>query len=372
MTTLNEFLLYARFKGELPPKRDDYKPPHWCLFARAMYALGDAEEKSEATDWLTEEYIEPDDELVYNLLGKWREQLFGARTISVGRRGRRPKDEMDYIRFHLYLLTAQEHPATVRSIFYRAVSKGLVPKTESGYRTVQQQLLGMRRNKLLPWSWITDTSRRVWGHQRFKDLKSYAKHVATNYYVDYWAEAQQNVEVWCEKDAMYGVLAPVVVEEYGLNLYVSKGQSSASYLYEASEEIREDGRPTVVYILADFDPAGFRIAEKIEAGLREHLGDVVPITAHRVAVTYEQMRDPELDIPTREVKKSDQDAAEFIALYGDVSAELEAIPPHMLREMLQRHLKSHIEPSRLKTLKLAEEEERKGLEQLQELIGGAA
>jgi hypothetical protein len=36
------------------------------------------------------------------------------------------------------------------------------------------------------------------------------------------------------------------------------------------------------------------------------------------------------------------------------------------------NLKSHIEPSRLKTLKLAEEEERKGLEQLQELIGGAA
>src|SRR5215217_7626581 len=78
MTTLNEFLLYARFKGELPPKRDDYKPPHWCLFARAMYALGDAEEKSEATDWLTEEYIEPDDELVYRLLDRWHEELFGA------------------------------------------------------------------------------------------------------------------------------------------------------------------------------------------------------------------------------------------------------------------------------------------------------
>jgi len=372
MTTLNDFLLYARFKGKLPTEYDKYKPPHWYLLARAMYALGDADEKCEATDWLTEEGIEPDDQLVYRLLDRWHEELFGARTISVGGRGRRAKDEMDYIRFHLYLLTAQENPATVRSIFYRAVSRRLVPKTQSGYRTVQQQLLGMRRNRLLPWSWITDTSRRVWGHRRFKDLKSYAKHVARNYYVDYWAEAPHNVEVWCEKDAMYGVLAPVVVEEYGLNLYVSKGQSSASYLYEASEEIREDGRPTVVYILSDFDPAGFRIAEKIETGLREHLGNALPITAHRVAVTYEQMRDPELNIPTRKVKKSDKDAAEFIALYGDVSAELEAIPPHTLREMLQRQLKSHIEPSHLKTLKLTEEEERKGLVQLQDLIGGAA
>src|SRR5215217_6513674 len=372
MTTLNEFLLYARFKGELPPEWNDYQPPHWVLYARAMYTLGDAEERSEATDWLTEEGIEPDDQLVYRLLDRWHEELFSARPISVGGRGRRAKDEMDYIRFQLYLLTAQEKPATVRSIFYRAVSKGLVPKTQSGYRTVQQQLLGMRRNRLLPWSWITDTSRRVWGHRRFKDLKSYAKHVARNYYVDYWAEALHNVEVWCEKDAMYGVLAPVVVEKYGLNLYVSKGQSSASYLYEAAQEIRADGRPTTINILSDFDPGGFKIAEKIEAGLREHVGDAVPITARRVAVTYEQMRDLELDIPTREVKKSDQDAAEFITLYGDVSAELEAIPPHTLREMLQKHLKSHIEPSRLKTLKLAEEEERKGLEQLQDLIGGAA
>ena len=372
MATLDEFLLLAPFKGELPSELEDFNSAHWGLLARKMHALGDAEERGKATSWLAREGIEPDDNLIYNLLAKWREQLFGARTISVGGRGRRPKDEMDYIRFQLYLLTAQQNPATVRSIYYRAVSKGLVPKTESGYRTVQQQLLGMRRNRLLPWSWITDTSRRVWGHRRFKDLKSYAKHVARNYYVDYWAEAPHNVEVWCEKDAMYGVLARVVVEEYGLNLYVSKGQSSASYLYEASEEIREDGRSTVVYILADFDPAGFRIAEKIETGLREHLGDAVPITAHRVAVTYEQMRDPELDIPTREVKKSDQDAAEFITLYGDVSAELEAIPPHTLREILQRQLKSHIEPWRLKTLKLAEEEERKGLEQIQDLIGGAA
>ena len=72
------------------------------------------------------------------------------------------------------------------------------------------------------------------------------------------------------------------------------------------------------------------------------------------------------------MKKSDQDAAEFIGLYGDVSAELEAIPPHTLREMLEAHLRSHIPPAQLRTLKLAEEEERKGLEQLQDLIGGAA
>jgi 5S rRNA maturation endonuclease (ribonuclease M5) len=55
----------------------------------------------------------------------------------------------------------------------------------------------------------------------------------------------------------------------------------------------------VVYILADFDPGGFRIAKKIEEGLREHLKGAVHVKAKRVAVTYEQMQDPELDIHPR-------------------------------------------------------------------------
>ena len=55
-----------------------------------------------------------------------------------------------------------------------------------------------------------------------------------------------------------------------------------------------------------------------------------------------------------------------------LSAELEAIPPPTLREVLEAHLRSHIPPTRLRTLKLAEEEERKGLEQLQDLTHGVA
>ena len=55
----------------------------------------------------------------------------------------------------------------------------------------------------------------------------------------------------------------------------------------------------MVYILADFDPGGFRIAKKIEEGLREHLKGAVHVKAKRVAVTYERMQDPELDIHPR-------------------------------------------------------------------------
>jgi hypothetical protein len=43
----------------------------------------------------------------------------------------------------------------------------------------------------------------------------------------------------------------VVIEEFGLDLYVTKGQPSVSYLYDAAEDIALDGRPTYVYVLSD-------------------------------------------------------------------------------------------------------------------------
>jgi hypothetical protein len=277
---------------------------------------------------------------------------------------------MAWLKFRLWLLASQEYPATVHGMYYRMVSAGFVPKDDRAYNLVQRTLLDMRRQGLMPWHWITDSSRRVWGRPRFGDMKSYADYVSSNYRKDYWLESPVNVEVWCEKDAMQGVIAPMVLNEFGLDLYVSKGQSSASYLYEAAQSIKEDGRPTVVYILSDFDPAGFKIAERIEAGLREHLPMEQHLEADRVAVSHDQVL--EYGLVTREVKKTDSNAAEFIRRYGDVSCELEAMPPTTLRRLLAEYLHEHMSKGWLRTLKLAEEEERKGLAQIHDLLKGAA
>jgi hypothetical protein len=277
---------------------------------------------------------------------------------------------VEWLKFRLYLLALDERPSTVRGMYYRMVSKGFLPKDDRAYNLVQRTLLSMRRDGLLPWRWITDSSRRVWGHARFGDMASYAEHIASNNRKDYWHDSPVNVEVWCEKDAMQGVIAPVVLGEFGLDLYVSKGQSSASYLYEAAESIKDDGRPTVVYILSDFDPAGFRIAEKIEAGLRRHVPEHQELAARRIAVSYEQVM--EHDLVTREVKRTDSGAPEFLDRFGNVSCELEAMPPTTLRRLLRGHLEAHMDDDRLRALKLAEEQEREGLRKLEDMLGGVA
>ncbi len=366
-----EFFLIAEIKGNIGVDQDHETISQLNFRCRGQHAFSpDPEERAIGREYLALWSLEPDDEAMVEMLDGWREQLYGARLIYLGKRGRRTRAEMEWLKFRLYLLAMEERPSTVRGMYYRMVSKGFLPKDDRAYNLVQQTLLRMRREGLLPWRWITDSSRRVWRYARFGDMASYAEYVAANYRRDYWQDSPVNVEVWCEKDAMQGVIAPVVLQEFGLELHVSKGQSSASYLYEAAESIKEDGRPTVVYILSDFDPAGFRIAEKIESGLREHVPEAQELTAHRVAVSFEQV--VEYGLVTRRVKKTDTDAAAFMARYGDVSCDLEAMPANTLRRLLTEQLEGHMDKDRLRTLKLAEEHEREGLRGIQDLLGGVA
>lgn len=292
----------------------------------------------------------------------------GPRTIK---RGRRTKAEVSELRDALYEIVAENQPATVRGVFYLAEVAGLVPKDDTtGYRPVQRELLKMRREGLIPWGWITDGSRSRFGHHRYGGLESYARQVAANYRRDYWHGSEEYVEFWIEKEALRGVIAPVVIEEFGLDLYVTKGQPSVSYLYDAAEDIALDGRPTYVYVMHDWDPGGLRIFDRIKAELTGFIGDAAELHVRRLALTPGQIT--ELNLPTRPGKEKDPNMAEFARKFGNRCVELDAIPPNTLRSMARTKLESHMDPEHLSRLKLAENEERRGLRNIQNLIGGAA
>lgn len=166
------------------------------------------------------------------------------------------------------------------------------------------------------------------------------------------------------------MIAPVVIEEFGLDLYVTKGQPSVSYLYDAAEDIALDGRRTYVYVLHDWDPGGLRIFDRIKAELTGFVGVAAELHVRRLALTPAQITD--LDLPTRPGKEKDPNMAEFARKFGNRCVELDAIPPNTLRSMARTKLESHLDPEHLSRLKLAEGEERRGLRNIQNLIGGVA
>jgi len=291
----------------------------------------------------------------------------GARTIK---RARRTNAEGAELRAALHEIVIENEPVTVRGTFYLASSAGLIPKDDAkGYRPVQRELLKMRREGIIPWGHITDGSRTVYGLNRYGCLESYARQVARNYRRDYWHDSSEYVEIWLEKEARRGGISPVVIDEFSLDLFVTKGQPSATYLYEAAEDISLSGRPTFVYVLSDHDPGGLRIFNRIKEELTDFVNGAAELTVRRLALTPHQVQLH--DLPTRPGKEKDPNAAEFKRAWGDC-VELDAMPPNILRGLVREKLEGHMDPEYLRQLKLAEREERRGLRDIQQFIGGAA
>lgn len=272
------------------------------------------------------------------------------------KRKRRTKAELEQLDLALADIVAEIQPATVRQVFYQAVVRGLVPKDEAkGYKLVQRRLVKLRESGEIPYGWITDNVRIVRGHSRYGGPEDYARVAAEFYRKDYWAESPVNVEVWLEKDALAGVLVPTVVEECGLDLHVTRGYASVSYLQSAADFIHTDGRPSYVYLLTDFDPSGLGIADTVKAELirRSYPTEVY---VECLAVNREQI--DEWDLPTRPTKTTDSRASKFVRQHGTGSVELDAIPPATLRSLVRNSIEEHMDPEELRALKLAESQER--------------
>ena len=53
-----------------------------------------------------------------------------------------------------------DHPMTVRQVYYQLVSQGVIDKTEAEYKgTVCRLLVQMRKANLIPFDWIADNTR---------------------------------------------------------------------------------------------------------------------------------------------------------------------------------------------------------------------
>ena len=280
------------------------------------------------------------------------------------------KSELEDLDAALVQIARTYAPITVRGAFYQAVNRGLVPKVETkGYRLVQRRLLKLRESLDIPYGWITDGSRTVYGHARYRDADEFARTVKTRYRQDYWSEADEYVEIWIEKDALAGVVMPVVVDEFGLDLHVTRGFASVTYLQAAAENIMLEERPVYVYLFTDYDPAGMNIADRVEQELWERAGDDCMVHVERVAVTPEQIR--AYDLPTRPTKQSRRKSpTHYEATHGGVSVELDAMPPDVLRRTIRERIERHMDPWRLEQMRMVEREERDGLARL--LSGGSA
>lgn len=257
---------------------------------------------------------------------------------------RKTKQEIEIIKESIRNLLEKEQPMSVRQVFYRIVSMGIIKKSEAEYRGTVIRLLGnMRKDRTIPYHWIADNTRWVRRPNTHSSMTNALEETARLYRRSYWDGLDIYLEFWLEKDALSGVIYEET-NKWDVPLLVTRGYPSLSFLYTAGEHISRTRKKCYLYYLGDHDPSGINIPIKVEESIREFAPNV-DLHFEVIAVTADQIN--KYDLPTRPTKLTDSRSKSF---FGE-SVELDAIPSKELRQIVKSYIDRHLDPEHVKKIK---------------------
>lgn len=296
----------------------------------------------------------------------------GSRVVypaSRIKRHRATASEMEE-RAQFLIAYAREHaPVTVRGLYYQAEVAGVpgIDKTENSYNKVQHQVLQLRRQGRIDYTWISDATRWQRRSRTFDNWEDALETTARTYRRSLWQDVGVDVEIWIEKDALAGVVDDVIWE-YDVPLMVSRGYTSETFAFNAIESHVGSDRPLVVYALYDFDRSGADAARSLEEKLTRFAGDRgVAVRFNLLGLTEYQVR--EWRLPTRPHKRATTADQRWPHPYA---CELDAIPPDDLRALVRAAIEHYLPAGELARLKRIEELERETMMQFLEYGGMAS
>ena len=103
----------------------------------------------------------------------------GYRTRTI-KRERRTKGQVDQLDDQIVEVLVEDHPQSVRHVFYRLTNPRLdepVEKSDRGYRHVQDRLKKLRRAGLVPYRWISDATRRGYHVNTFRSAADFLRRI---------------------------------------------------------------------------------------------------------------------------------------------------------------------------------------------------
>lgn len=254
------------------------------------------------------------------------------------------------IKEDLNIYYSQGYKPTVRTIFYRLHSKGLIPNTKSSYTSLDNATVKAREDGRLPMNCFADNSRHVVGDfnevyyepNEFIDLDiNSIKNIPEEYsnFIPRWYKQPEYVEVWTEKDAMVGNFQSIL-QEMDVKIVPNRGFTSWTFLNECMKRLKkwkDQAKNIHVLYFGDFDPSGDNMFDELKRriskiGLKPDINlRLDEIDFQRVAVIPEQIKKyklpVKLDKSTKEKLNRDSRTTGFVKKYGGLYAvELDALP----------------------------------------------
>lgn len=287
---------------------------------------------------------------------------------------------------------AQGLRLTARQLYYQCVSRDLIPNTPAEYKKLTALLTDARYAGMVDWDAIEDRGREPSTPSEWDDPMQLVESALRAYRLPRWEGQPKYVELWVEKQALAGVLAPLA-REFHATLMVNKGYSSASAMKESADRIiaaqtinaslkksimdrvnaAEKGmedfdaavknmrenvhdaiRAPIVLYLGDHDPSGEDMVRDISDRLKEF--GVLWLEVEKVALTIEQVR--QYNPPPNPAKVTDPRAKAYKEKFGDSSWEVDALPPNVLTDLIRKAFRKHVDKRKMEAIKAKEEKDK--------------
>lgn len=250
---------------------------------------------------------------------------------------------------------------TIRQLYYRLLSKGIIKNSISSYNTLIRELVKARRDGRIPYEAFEDRTRHsiegAYPNPQYDDEKDLFKSAietyenseedaleslkcsSRDYGLPFWWEQPIYTEVWVEKQALNNLFEPIT-EKYRVTFVPCRGYPSLSLLYDCSKRLRIVPSYRKIHILyfGDFDVRGINIMENIDRSLNDEFG--IRANLIRYALTKEQI--DQYQLPPAPTKKTDTMARGWIETQGDVAWELDALEPNILEAIIENTIKEQI------------------------------
>jgi hypothetical protein len=140
-----------------------------------------------------------------------------------------------------------------------------------------------------------------------------------------------------EKSSLGDVLDPIA-QRFNAELLLPTGESSTTMLWQMAYRAARDPRPTAVFYVTDFDPAGRQMpisaARKLQAMRDLKLPDL-RVELHHICLTRDQCI--EYDLPSTPLKETERRADKWRQIMGREQTEvdaLQALRPDVLRQIV--------------------------------------
>lgn len=246
---------------------------------------------------------------------------------------------------------------TARQVYYQFVARGWLENTPRNYQNLTTCLTDARYAGIVDWDAIEDRGREPDVPGEWDSVEEIVEAAIRSFRLPRWAGQEHYVELWVEKQALAGVLAPIA-RRYHVTLMINKGYSSSSAMKASSERmIEHSDRAPIVFYLGDHDPSGEDMVRDIEDRLVEF--GVRDLDVQKVALTMEQIR--RFNPPPNPAKLTDSRARAYIERYGNSSWELDALPPRELNRLVERAIENVLDRPMMDEIIAREEQQKKTL-----------